>query len=584
MPLKSNSTRRGSAIAAALILGLLTGAGDAAFMVFVLGGTWKIPFLHPLFWLVIPLMWMTLSVAVALLFSLPFLRRLLVPALIVSGPGLLLLSRGAAIVRDHGIETTGAVVALWCAVMAVLILVAMRFFEAAPAPKSRATVAVAGACLAAAAGIIAIGSDRTVMNRIRPSSKHAGPNIVLVFIDTVRYDDTDLDGDGVATPSIDRFATQSTEFDNAWAPAPWTLPSHSAVFTGVDPWRVKLGVPTLPEHLSRAGYHTAAVFANPLLNPGVDFTRGIQQMTYSISSAPCQSGIGHLLLRMHEYGVLAPRICGWMLASEVTKRAQHYIDDAPRPYFLAVNYFDAHIPYYVPAGCNDIKYDPYRRSDLAAAEKIAQTKVPLPPDSADRLRTQHRAALQCLDRSLGSLIDSIQQQPDYKNTIVAIVADHGEQFGKHFRFGHGNSLYRQVLHVPLLLRYPGRAPSRIKDAVTITDLFDTFMQAAQLDRRPHFDLALFDPAQRRPALAEYIDGPPGTESFSAADDRHHLIMKLNHDQEIYDYQIDPMESSPLGDRARRQASDLHDQLRKVKSEWDGSRHDVSAFRGLGYLE
>ncbi|HEY2321783.1 MAG TPA: sulfatase [Thermoanaerobaculia bacterium] len=569
---------------AAVVIGLATGIADAAFMVFVLGGTWKIPYLHPYYWLVVPFLWTTILVGVALVFSLPLLRRILIPALVVSGPGLLLLSRGAAILRDNGVEKTSTVVGLWCLVMAVLVGAATRFFEVRPFAPSRWTVAVAGACLVATAGIFSLASNRTVENRVATASKNGGPNIILVFLDTVRFDDTDLDGDGTATPSIDRFATQSTEFDNAWAPAPWTLPSHSAVFTGVDPWRTKIGVPTLAEHLSRAGYDTAAVFANPLLNPSVDFSRGIQHMTYSISSAPCQSAIGHLLLRMHEYGVLGPRICGWMIANEVTKRAQHYIDNAPRPYFLAVNYFDAHIPYYVPEACSDIKYDPYRRSDLAAAEVIERTRIPLPQDASDRLKNQHRAALQCLDRSLGSLIDSIQQQPDYKNTVVAILADHGEQFGKHFRFGHGNSLYRQVLHVPLLLRFPGRTPSRNNDAVTITDLFGTFLQAAHIDRTPHFDLTLFDPAQRRPALAEYIDGPPGTQSFSAADDRHHLIMKLNQDQEFYDYQIDPLENSPLNDPARRQASDLHDELRKVKSEWDGTRHDIPAFRGLGYLE
>lgn len=552
-------------------------------MYFVLGGTWKIPFLHPYFWLIVPLMWMTVSAGVALLFSLPFLRRVLLPALIVSGPGILLLSRGAAILRDNGIESTGDVVAVWVVVTALLVLAAMWFVEVSPVTPSRSTAVIACAWLAATTWFLVVAEDRTVENHPAAASKHAGPNIVLVFVDTVRFDDTDLDGDGTATPSIDRFATQSTEFDNAWAPAPWTLPSHSAVFTGIDPWRTKVGAPTLPEHLSKAGYDTAAIFANPLLNPSVDFTRGIRHMTYSISSAPCQSAIGHLLLRLHEGGLLAPRLCGWMLATDVTQRAERYIDDAPRPYFLAINYFDAHLPYYVPKSCRDIKFAPYRRSDLAAAEKIERTRVPLQEASSDRLKNQHRAALQCLDRSLGGLIDSIQQQRDYQNTIVVVLADHGEQFGKHFRFGHGNSLYRQVLHVPLLLRVPGHAPSRVADAVTITDLFDTLMQSAHLDRRQHFDLALFDPAQRRPALAEYLDGPPGTETFSAADDRHHLIMKLNQDQELYDYRIDPLESRPLA-HAGHWRSDLPDQLRKAKSEWNGSRHDIPAFRGLGYLE
>ena len=574
----------GPAAVASAILGLVVGAADAADMVFNLWPLGKIHYLNHLYWLFVPLTWVAACLGVALLFSLPPLRRWIVAALVFTGPGLLILSRTAYVLRDNDGIPTRTIAIVWILVMGLAAAIATRFLAVRPIDNRRSFV-FAGACgVAVTAGVFAVAGNPPMPQPIVKGAPAKGPNVVLVFLDTTRYDDTSLDRYSTNTPNLARFASESTTFDNAWAPAPWTLPTHSAVLTGIDPWRSAEGATTMAERFSHKGFETAAIFSNPLLNPSIDFTRGYQHLTYSISSAPCQSGLGHLLLRLQEHGLPVPRVCGLMLADEITDRATAFIDNAPRPYFLTLNYYDAHFPYFIPTRCRGLEYDPYDDADMVAMHKAEQGKAPLPADSASHFRNQHRLAIKCMDQSLGTLFTDLRKQPDYDNTIVAVVADHGEQFGAHSLVGHGNSLYRQLLHVPLVVRIPGKAPSHVANAVSIVDLHETLLEAAGAQRNPGTDLALFDAARRRSAVAEYLNAPTGHQSFSAANHRYHLIVGLDAREELYDYTNDPLEEHPLPFAQQDEAGELQKRIEIARRQWDGTRSTAAAFRSLGYIE
>ncbi|HEY2828797.1 MAG TPA: hypothetical protein VGJ88_01675, partial [Thermoanaerobaculia bacterium] len=165
-----------------------------------------------------------------------------------------------------------------------------------------------------------------------------------------------------------------------------------------------------------------------------------------------------------------------------------------------------------------------------------------------------------------------------------VLADHGEQFGIHSLYGHGNSLFRQLLHVPMILKIPGRAPGQVASPVTIADLHDTLLEAVGVQRREGTELALFDPARRRPAVAEYLNGPTGSETFCAANQRYHLIVGLDNRQTLFDYQSDPAEIHPLSDGDSVLTSDLHTRIEMARRQWVGTRSTTSMFRSLGYLE
>ncbi|HEX7191088.1 MAG TPA: hypothetical protein VF381_05885, partial [Thermoanaerobaculia bacterium] len=97
------------------------------------------------------------------------------------------------------------------------------------------------------------------------------------------------------------------------------------------------------------------------------------------------------------------------------------------------------------------------------------------------------------------------------------------------------------------------------------------------------DLALFDTARRRPAVAEYLNAPTGHEVFCAADQRYHLILGLDDRQELYDYASDPAESHSLP-LAAEHTNDLRERINAARHQWDGMRSTASVFRSLGYLE
>src|SRR5204862_3009980 len=133
------------------------------------------------------------------------------------------------------------------------------------------------------------------------------------------------------------FARESSSFDNAWAPASWTLPSHYSVLSGIDPWKVS-GVsaarflhdgPLLAERFHARGYETIAIFANSLLG-SPDFTPGFDRVTYSRAPGVCRSLMGELLQRPRTNGGPHSPVCGWLTASEVTARALAAVHQAKR--------------------------------------------------------------------------------------------------------------------------------------------------------------------------------------------------------------------------------------------------------------
>src|SRR5205085_4627676 len=295
-----------------------------------------------------------------------------------------------------------------------------------------------------AAGAVATSEpQRESRSRVTPAN---GPNVVIIFLDTVRYDAV-FDSNGEVKsdlPTLRRFAAESVVFDNAYAAAPWTLPSHLSAVTGLR--ADQLGVDfshqqyrqatlTLAQRLRRNGYATSGVIANTFLNPGTGFARGFDSYEYAGGALDvCRSGPGRILDR--SWPRFAASICNCS-ATNVTRRTLRQMATTPEPYFLVVNYMDAHDPYYVERECGDGP-------------------------------TSYARALRCIDQHLAPVIERASRTR--RETIIAITSDHGEQFGEHGLTSHGNSLYRELLHVPLMIRTPSRQGRRVGELVSLTNL------------------------------------------------------------------------------------------------------------------
>ena len=528
----------------------------------------------------LPLLWIVCCVLVRALFLLRPLERWAEAAVIAAGPGLVLTSRLYPALRNAGVPTVASVAI--CAVIVVVLVALARFVPA----RAMAAVAMLAMAWLAATAFFALRGEHEHAAPPAVSAPAGAPNVLLIFLDTVRYDDAQ------EMPNLAKFASTAVVYDRAWAPAPWTLPSHLGVLTGVQPWKVPYDSaahrflfdgPTLVERFASRGYTTAAIFANPYLGPDPLFHRGFQQFHVSTPCVPCVSGLATLLFRALEragwdHTFYAPP--DWMNASDVTAKALRTIERADGPYFLALNYMDAHGPYYVERACRGSGFVPLPYDDWKAWGRTYNSRVPLAPEAAAPLRAQYRAAMQCMDRSIGRLLDEVERMRSGRQTIIAVVGDHGEEFGSHDTVGHGQSLYRQALHVPLIVRAPEQAPQRVAGEVSTIDLYDQILRYLPGSRQP------LDP-RPQPVIASYkmIDSPrPAkfTAAFSAVQGRYHLIQWRDGSEELYDLDSDVEETKPLPIRADDPAlAQLSAELRRNTREESAG---AVALRGVGYLQ
>lgn len=581
--------------AAGLLLGLLTGIADWIALANDWGhsqsGMWYLP---PFVWLSIIWTSATICCLAGIIVSSPRFGRLRGVVLAFAGPGLLLLSRGATPFHEWSGLPAGWTLLVWLFVTLVLsvplVLLPMAATRALP-------LWIAGAAGSAVVLIVLAADPGFTFRRttIRDQVTSVIPkNVALIFVDTVRYDDA-LGEERGAMPNLAAFARSANRFDNVWAPAPWTIPSHFAVLSGVDPWMlpaedvhgpgIHYAGPMLAQRFRARGYDTAAVLANPLLgNP--DFLRGYDRFTYSRASGVCQSALGELLNRSYVRGGPRSPLCGWFLASEVTSRALRFVRRASRsrPYFLTVNYLDTHYPYYVPPECRDASFRP-----LGHAEReMLRRSTPAAPATAAVLRHAHeeyRAAMRCLDRSLGTLLTVLADDP---NTIVAVVGDHGEQFGEHGLVEHGNSVYRQVLHVPLVIRVPGVLGARDATQSGIAGLYDNLLRLTAVPSvRVPGDPRLMMMANVPPDLPvvsnyEISVGDRVEGAFSAVDGKYHYIIWRDGREALFDDAADPNEVAPISTRDAAGAA-IAAPLRELAVRAAAARKRLNEFRALGYL-
>jgi arylsulfatase A-like enzyme len=355
---------------------------------------------------------------------------------------------------------------------------------------SERTVQVSAAVMtvvtAGVAGGALLWADITRRPPERPAAAADAPNVLLLLWDTARASAFSLYGaDETSTPNLERLASEGVTFDRAISTASYTLPSHASLFTGrwahelSVSWRVPLeGEPaTIAETLRSAGYRTAAFSANRIyvtqawgLARGFDLFEehrlGFQQVVRSSTLARAIAntitardvlGFNDDLARVHAPDH-AEKLLEWL---EET--------DQDRPFFAFVNYMEAHAPY-LPSSPYDTLFGWYDGSDddeRRAARRVARHETgDMPPEQAMSLLPAYKGAIAELDAAVATLLAELERRGALQNTIIIVTADHGEEFGEHGVFGHGNSLYLESLRVPLVLWYPARLPAAKRVAAT----------------------------------------------------------------------------------------------------------------------
>lgn len=339
----------------------------------------------------------------------------------------------------------------------------------------------------------------------------AGPNVLLVVLDSLRARNTSLSGyERETTPAIGAFAADATTYTEARAAAARSLPSHVSLFTGHPPQahgvhaldrRVAPGKSIFAE-LQEAGYETALFTDNPYvadldtgLNDGFDRVENDRDPFPGLSPAAFveESGLDYgafvraALVSDSPLGSLGNALAWtakWrstgVLERAVFTRGEVYADRFSEwrtgrdgPWAACLNLMDTHVPFR-PATA----FDRWQTDESRAARKRADT------DDIDKTETwKHQLELNAYDgtarqadAAVGRIVDDLRAADELDDTLVVVTSDHGEGFGERSLFdgrqvlGHGGSVDETVLHVPLVVRRPGQRESEtVREPVTIAE-------------------------------------------------------------------------------------------------------------------
>jgi arylsulfatase A-like enzyme len=361
-------------------------------------------------------------------------------------------------------------------------------------------------------------------------------NIVLISVDTLRADHVGAYGYGrPVTPNIDALAQRGVLFENAIAQSSWTRPAHMSIFTGLHPREhgfvsirdvrtLESEVPTLASVLKDHGWATAAFTGGINMAASFGFGSGFEVYRHNGRSFRDNFEDARFWLDRHQHG----------------------------KFFLFYHGYDAHTPY---------RGDPIDRSALGLAKQPrASMKKACGKRRPSRLMTayvnEYDAAVRRADRYVGKFLAELERRGLAGRTIVVLLSDHGEEFLEHGRCFHISTLYREVLHVPLIVAAPGYAPRRVPGLVPASvSIAPTVMDLVGIAAHPFPGPSLAGTAA---GLEPYSGGVASETEKARPNGGDGPVRSLTTDQEkliafaatgttaLYDVRDDPGEQHPIG--------------------------------------
>ena len=388
-------------------------------------------------------------------------------------------------------------------------------------------------------------------------------NILLITIDTLRYDRIGILSDKyVKTPHLDNFARRSVVFTKAYAHDVLTRPSHANILTGTTAlyhgvidnpgFRLEDRYLTLAEYLKEKKYRTAAFIGAFVLDARCGLAQGFDLYNDNIG----EQGFG-------EFGFVERR------GDRVIKPAMEWISNQKEDWFCWIHLFDPHDPYEPPQPFKE-EY----KNDLYSGE------------------------VAFVDAQLGLLFDYLEQSGLFQKTVIILTADHGEALGEKDEITHGFFAYNNVLHIPLILYFPGNEPKFVSENVCHTDIFPTVCDLLGLPLPPNLQgeslLPIIEGKERKNKLIYFESMSPNISMSSAPLTGFIQVSRKFIDlpiKEVYDLNEDSEEENNLASAA--DISQLAKTLETLKAslKGKGTKQDLEGkdedilplLKSLGYI-
>jgi len=403
------------------------------------------------------------------------------------------------------------------------------------------------------------------------------PNVILITLDTTRADRMGFLGSTRGlTPNLDAMAKQGIVFSRAYAHVPITTASHTTILTGTYPQfnhvndfgiPISARLPYLPDLLHQHGYHTGAFVGSLILDP-LDGTAPGFDRGFDVYDAGFH-------LRRHgadRYQTVERR------AEVVVNHALAWLSQLPNgPFFLWVHLYDAHDPYDPP--------EPYK----------------------SRYASQpYDGEIAYADSAVGKLLDALRKHSLYDETMIAVLADHGESLGAHGENTHGIFLYDETLHVPLLIKLPlNRAAGKhVEMRVGLVDVAPTILEESGIGIPKEVQgeslVGMLKPAapgvaatpEDRPAYAEtdYPHRGFGWSSLRALRAGKYLYIQAP-ERELYNQTTDPEAERNVAASSKAVADTLGIQLNEFRKKTSQALIDLAKpdaeqmqkLQALGYV-
>lgn len=344
------------------------------------------------------------------------------------------------------------------------------------------------------------------------------PNVLILVLDSLRTDRVSCYGhDRQTTPRLDELATKSTRYINAYTPAPWTLPTHVSLFTGLFPSehgitnafpnsniQIPKSIPTLAEELQDVGYRTAGFSNNPWVGQTSGLDRGFDDFIEWNLHITNES-----ISDMHsKVDRITSRLCKWVglsasqpiyllkrpfFTSSLTRRVQNWLRIASNwdePWFCFINLMEAHSPYFPPDEVfHDLSIDQPsliepRILNIKLLAYIME-KANLSPGTRERVLEYYDASAHFQDKRVGDIIDCLIDFGSFEDTMIIVCSDHGKTLGEYDRSGEPpHSLRDLSARVPLLIHDPGQEDGVVQDApVELASLYHYVLEGGGLPFR-----------------------------------------------------------------------------------------------------